>query len=73
MVSRDRDLHRFGASLRVFREQLELSQEALADRAGVHRTYLSGIERGQRNPSLVNLVRLARALGISVSDLMREL
>ncbi|MEK7668201.1 MAG: helix-turn-helix transcriptional regulator [Gemmatimonadota bacterium] len=72
-MSRDRDLHRFGQRLRQLRAQAALSQEALAQRAGIHRTYLSGIERGTRNPSLHNLFRIARALGTTLSDLTREL
>ncbi len=46
-----------------------LSQEELAFKAGLHRTYLSSAERGQRNVGLVNIERLARALDIDISDL----
>jgi len=53
------------------REVLGLSQEELAHRAGLHRTYISDIERGARNPSLKTLSRLADALEISTSDLIR--
>ena len=61
--------HRFGFAIKVRREQLELTQEDLADKAGIHRTYLSDIERGTRNPSLVNIDRLAAALSLSLPDL----
>lgn len=46
-----------------------LSQEKLAFEAGMHRTYLGGIERGERNPTLKNIVRLARALGVNLPEL----
>jgi transcriptional regulator with XRE-family HTH domain len=50
---------------------LELTQEALAGRAGIHRTYLSDIERGSRNVSLVNIEKLAAALSTTMAELMR--
>jgi transcriptional regulator with XRE-family HTH domain len=53
------------------REVLGISQEELAHRAGLHRTYISDIERGARNPSLKTLSRLADALELSTSDLIR--
>lgn len=46
-----------------------LSQEELAFKAGMHRTYLGGIERGERNPSLKNITAIAEALGVTLSDL----
>ena len=54
----------FGEQVREIRLGRGLSQEELADRAGVHRTYLGGIERGERNPSLKNILALARALEV---------
>jgi transcriptional regulator with XRE-family HTH domain len=60
---------RFGYAVKVRREELGLTQEDLADRAGIHRTYLSDVERGTRNLSLVNIERLAAALSVSMSDL----
>jgi transcriptional regulator with XRE-family HTH domain len=63
-------LETFGDRVRLFRKAAGLSQEDLADLAEMHRTYLSGIERGVRNVSLVNIVRLAKALKISPSQLM---
>ena len=51
------------------REELGLTQEDLADKAGIHRTYLSDVERGTRNLSLVNIEKLATALSVSMSKL----
>lgn len=59
----------FGAHIRSTRQKLGLSQEEVAHRAGIHVTYLSGIERGQRNPSLRNIRRIAMALEIPVREL----
>lgn len=62
----------FGMRVRKLREQLGVSQEALAIRAGVHRTYMGGIERGERNVSLKNIIRLAQALNVRPQDLFDE-
>ena len=62
---------RFGFAVKVRREALGLTQEDLADRAQIHRTYLSDIERGTRNLSLVNIERMAEALSVSMSELFR--
>lgn len=59
-------------NLRRIRAERHLSQEVLADLAGLHRTYVSSIERSERNVSLDNIEKLARALDIDVADLMRE-
>lgn len=66
------DLQRFGARVRAERERLGISQEELADRAGVHRTYLGGVERGERNLGVLNLLRIARALHVDPSSLLIE-
>ena len=58
-----------GKTVRELRLARELSQEELAFRAGVHRTYLGGIERGKRNPSLRNIAAIAKALGVPLSQL----
>lgn len=60
---------RFGVAVRRRRRELNLSQEELADRAALHRTYIGDIERGARNISLENIEKLAEALQISVSEL----
>lgn len=57
-----------GEVVRKFRIKKRLSQEALADLAGIHRTYLGGIERGERNPSFQSLGRILHALGVSWKD-----
>ena len=49
-----------------------ISQEALADLAGLHRTYIGDVERGERNISLVNMAKIARALHIKLSELVRD-
>lgn len=59
------------ANLRRIRVATGLSQEALAGRAGLHRTYISSIERGERNVSLENIYMLAAALGVEPGDLLR--
>lgn len=59
-----------GQAIRKRRLALGLSQEKLAEKADLHWTYIGGIERGERNVSLVNIVRIARALKISVSALL---
>jgi transcriptional regulator with XRE-family HTH domain len=62
--------YRFGRAVRRRRRELDLSQEELADRAELHRTYISSIERGRMNPSLENVEKLAKALDISISALL---
>ena len=66
------DLVRFGARVRAERERLGISQEDLADRAGMHRTYLGGVERGERNVGLLNVLRIARSLGVAPAGLLRD-
>lgn len=59
----------FGKRVREIRSEKGLSQEELAFRAKVHRTYLGGIERGERNPSLKNIASIAKALNIPIAEL----
>lgn len=60
----------FGRNIRRLREANGLSQEQLADLANVHRTYLSGVETGSRNPTLEVVERLAKALDVDASILL---
>lgn len=59
----------FGRQIRSLRRSRRLTQEEAAHRAGIHVTYLSGVERGARNPSLKNIRAIARALDARVGDL----
>ncbi|QGN58981.1 helix-turn-helix transcriptional regulator [Nostocoides sp. HKS02] len=59
----------FGARVRELREERGWSQEVLAERAGVHRTYVGSVERGERNVSLKNIYALAEALAVRARDL----
>jgi len=61
-----------GREIMKAREVLQQSQEALAFEAGIHRTYVSLIERGKKSPTLAVIVRLATALGIKPSELLRR-
>lgn len=72
MVDRPRDplLSAFGGAVRSLRLARGLSQESLAEAARLHVTYVSSLERGRRNVSLVNIDRLARALGVDLPGLM---
>jgi transcriptional regulator with XRE-family HTH domain len=63
---------RFGKALRKRRHKLGVSQEEFAELCGLDRTYVGGIERGERNLALVNIEKLARALKISLADLFRS-
>ena len=60
-------------NIKYYRSQLKLTQEALASRAGINRSYLAGIESGRRNPSARTIEKLARALGVSPADLLTPL
>jgi transcriptional regulator with XRE-family HTH domain len=59
----------FGDRVRELRQTRGISQEDLAFKSGMHRTYLGGIERGERNPTLKNIAKLAKALGVSLPEL----
>ena len=66
-------LKRFGERVRALRGKLGLSQEEFAARCDLDRTYISGIERGRRNPSVRNVRKIAAELGVSMSELFRGL
>ncbi len=71
MPKRNGILVALGLNIRHAREARELTQEKLAEKAGLDPTYISGIERGLRNPGIRNVVRLARALGLTTSELLK--
>jgi transcriptional regulator with XRE-family HTH domain len=68
--TKEQILSAFGATLRAYRQEAGLSQEKLAAKAGLDRTYVGGAERGERNVALINIVRLAEALGVTPADLV---
>jgi transcriptional regulator with XRE-family HTH domain len=70
MVETDRE--KFGKKIRLTRLAAKLTQEDLANRAGLHPTYIGGIERGERNIGFDNLLKIARALGKSPSSLLES-
>jgi len=69
-VTKNIKLKIFGKQVRKFRKARGLSQEELAELAELHRNYIGGIERGERNVALLNIVRLAKALGVPLSELL---
>ena len=62
---------RFGHRVKERRKVLGLSQDALADKCGMHRTYIGSIERGERNITLINADRIAKSLDIELSELVK--
>jgi len=66
-------LIKFGNKVRERRAELGLSQEELANRAGVHRTYIGMIERAEKNITLGNIEKIGRALKLNLDDLMQNL
>jgi transcriptional regulator with XRE-family HTH domain len=63
---------RFGRAIRRIREELGINQEEAAERCGLHRTYYSGVERGVRNVSLVNLEKIAKGLKMGLPKLFER-
>lgn len=61
---------RLGRNVRHYRHLKGFSQEALAEEAGIHRTYVSDVERGSRNPTIMVVEKLAAGLGVTASDLL---
>ncbi|MBS1856135.1 MAG: helix-turn-helix transcriptional regulator [Acidobacteria bacterium] len=72
MKREEKIVRHFALRVRELRAQKGWSQERLAEEAGIHRTYLGGIETARRNPSLRNIIRIAAALGVSVKELFQE-
>jgi len=64
-------LVKFGDQVRKFRREKGLSQEELSFKANLHRTYIGMIERAEKNITLVNIEKIANALGVSVNELMK--
>lgn len=72
-MTNDLDIRRtLGQTVRAIRRRAYLSQEELANRAGLDRTYIGGIERGKRNPTITSLYTIADALEVSLHDLFKE-
>lgn len=61
----------FGARVKVLRQEQGLTQEQFAKNCGLHKNYIGMVERGERNPSLLNIEVIAKGLEISISDLMK--
>lgn len=73
MYSKQNILIKFGERVREIRKERCLSQEELAHRAGVHRTYIGMIERAEKNITLINIERIAKALEIKIGELFNTL
>ena len=73
MLRRNPVLLAFGLNVRRIRESEDLTQEKLAEKSSLDQTYISGIERGVRNPSVLTIVRLAKGLDVSASELFAGL
>jgi transcriptional regulator with XRE-family HTH domain len=65
-------LKKFGDKMREERKKLNLSQEELASRANVHRTYIGMIERAEKNITLENIEKISKALGLKISDFLKD-
>ena len=63
----------FGINTKNFRKDLNISQEALASLAGLHRTYIGMIERGEKNITLINIIKLSQALDVTACELMESI
>ena len=65
-----KELKAIGAAIRIMRKDLGYSQEAFADEVGIDRSYMGGIERGEHNLALMNLLRISKALKLPLSQLL---
>jgi len=70
MISDSSILKKFGDRVRDLRKQLNLSQEDLAEKAGLHRTYIGMIERAEKNITLINIEKIANALEVNIKELI---
>lgn len=68
-----KSLEKFGSNIREIRNRKNLSQDKLAEITGLHRTYIGGIERGERNVSFMNILKIAQALKVDVKNLFNDL
>lgn len=69
----DTTLLKFGQKVQAVRSGQKISQEKLAELSELDRTYISSVERGQRNISILNIIKIANALGVTASSLLEEL
>lgn len=72
-MTENSQLQKLGEHIRTIRKAQGLSQEELAELSGLHRNYIGGVERGERNLVLLNIIRIAHALGMSPSELLKGL
>ncbi|KFF24119.1 helix-turn-helix domain-containing protein [Chryseobacterium vrystaatense] len=72
MISKHEILNIFGENVRKFRRLLDISQEELAHRADLHRTYIGMIERAEKNITLINMEKIASALEVKIEDLLKN-
>ncbi len=68
---KDRILLKFGKNVKMLREKSKLTQEQLAFRSGLHRTYIGMIERGERNITLINIEKLSKGLNVKIEELFK--
>ena len=73
MTSRPKHLRRFGETLRLYRKKAGLTQERLAEKADLHHNFIGALERGEMEISLGSMVKISKALKVTVQDLIRGL